>query len=407
MAKFKCEMQMPDGQVKYHTITAPSLAEATQIAQSREGYLLNIIADGSQQNLYQRMQNVRVEFGPGLRDLMSFTKQLSVMIKAGISIRDAIASIADGTPNMRFQATLNEVCRDVESGIPFSGALGKHPKVFSSLYVNMIRASEISGTFAHMLDRIVEYLDQQDETHRMVRGAMIYPIVLFTMSIAAVVFLLQWVVPKFMKLFKGKEHLLPKPTIILLAMSNFMQNYWYIPLSIVVVLATGIIITVRTPTGRRAWDRMLLAIPIIKKMMRALYITRSLQSLGELVNAGVPILEALDITAEISGNCVYKDMWRDVRDTVKEGGKIVHELQASDNLPRSVVQMISAGEESGRLGEVLDEISRYYSKELKETIKTVTGLLEPLMIVFMGVVVGFIAMSILLPIFSMQKLMGK
>ena len=406
MAKFKCEMQMPDGQVKYQAITAQSLAEATQIAQGREGYLLNIVADGSQDSLYHRMQNVRVEFGPGLRDLMSFSKQLSVMIRAGISIRDAIASIADGTTNMRFQAILNEICHDIESGVPFSGALAKHPKIFSALYVNMIRASEISGTFAYMLDRIVEYLDQLDENRRMVRGAMLYPMVLFTLSVAAVVFLLQWVVPKFMVLFKGKEEFLPTPTIILLAMSNFMQDYWYIPLAGTIVLVTGIVITIRTPTGRRAWDQILLAIPIIKTMTRALYITRSLQSLGELVNAGVPILEALEITAEISGNCVYKDMWHDVSDTVKEGGKIVQELQASDNLPKSVVQMISAGEESGRLGEVLDEISKYYNRELKDAIKTATGLLEPIMIVFMGAVVGFIAMSILLPIFSMHKTMG-
>ena len=172
----------------------------------------------------------------------------------------------------------------------------------------------------------------------------------------------------------------------------------------VVAVALAFIYSLRTTGGRQFWDLALLRIPVIKKMMRALYITRSLQSLGELINGGVPILDSLAITSDIAGNSLYRNLWSHVSDSVREGNKIVTELQHSDLLPKSVVQMISAGEESGRLGEVLSDVSEYYQRELKETVKAVTTLLEPIMIVFMGGMVGFIAISIILPVFKMSAI---
>ena len=172
----------------------------------------------------------------------------------------------------------------------------------------------------------------------------------------------------------------------------------------VAMLVVGLICGIRTPKGREYWDRFKLRAPILKRMFRSLYITRSLQAMGELINAGVPILDSLAITAEIAGNVLYKRTWMNVRESVEEGNKIVHYLLTDGQLPRSVIQMISAGEESGRLGEVLTEVSEFYAKELKDTIKAVTSLIEPIMIVVMGAVVGFIAMSIILPVFSMSKL---
>jgi type IV pilus assembly protein PilC len=233
---------------------------------------------------------------------------------------------------------------------------------------------------------------------------MIYPGIIGTMAVSTTIFLLTFVLPRFMVIFKGKEAALPAPTKMLLALSDFMVNYWYILLFGVGAGIWGFVLMIRTDWGRVWWDKAKLSVPLFKKLFRALYISRGLHTMGELINAGVPMLDTIAITSEISGNVLYKRMWRAVYTAVKQGKKISAPLQKSPLLPRSVVQMISAGEESGKLGEVLDEVSDFYSRELKAVIKGVTAMIEPLMIVLMGSVVGFIAMSIILPIFKLSSL---
>jgi type IV pilus assembly protein PilC len=208
-----------------------------------------------------------------------------------------------------------------------------------------------------------------------------------------------------MAIFKGKEAALPLPTKALLAVSEFMNHYWYLCLFAMVAMVWSFFMMIRTDWGRLWWDKTKLTVPLFKKMFRALYISRSLHTMGQLINAGVPMLDTLSITADISGNSLYKRMWRVVYGAVKQGKKISAPLQKSPLLPRSVVQMISAGEESGKLGEVLDTVSEFYARELKSVIKSVTAMIEPLMIVVMGGLVGFIAMSIILPIFKLSQLM--
>ena len=268
----------------------------------------------------------------------------------------------------------------------------------------MVKASELSGSFGHMLERIVEYLNAQLETRQMVIGAMVYPAIIFFMAIFTTIFLLAFVVPQFVSIFKGHENILPVPTKVLLFLSYFMRTYWYILLAGAIGGSWSFWTMIQTQWGRLWWDKTKLTIPLFRRMFRALYITRSLHTMGELVNAGVPMLDTLAITADISGNLLYRRMWRAVYASVKQGKKISQPLQRSPLLPRAVVQMIGAGEESGKLGETLDNVSKFYNKELKATIKAVTSMIEPLMIMLMGGLVGFIAMSIILPIFKMSQL---
>jgi type IV pilus assembly protein PilC len=227
------------------------------------------------------------------------------------------------------------------------------------------------------------------------------------MATGTTIFLLTFVLPRFMVLFKGKEAALPGPTKLLLALSAFMTNYWYILIGGLVALVWGFFMLLRTEWGRMWWDKVKLTVPLFKKMFRALYISRSLHTMGQLVNAGVPILDTISITADISGNTLYRRMWRGVFAAVKQGKKISMPLAKNTLLPRAVVQMIGAGEESGKLGEVLDQVSEFYARELKSVIKGVTAMIEPLMIVLMGGMVGFIAMSIILPIFKLSQIMAK
>ncbi len=406
MASFTFQVRDPSGATKSGSVQAGSIAEATQIIRSRGQYLLHIAAasGAGTGDLVDRIRNFRIEFGPGLKDILNFTNQLAVMIKAGINIRSALEGIAEQIPNAKFRAMIEQIKADVEGGEPLSDALAKHPKAFPPLYVNMVRASELSGNLGQMLGRVSEYLQQQMETRSMVRGAMIYPAIIGTMAIVTVVFLLAFVLPRFMKIFAGKEDALPAPTKMLLAMSEFMCGYWYVIIGVLVGVGWGFRALIQTTSGRLHWDSLKLRVPIFKKMFRALYISRGLHTMGELVNAGVPMLNTLKITSEVSGNVLYENMWTQVYTEVKQGEKIATPLKKSGTLPQSVVQMISAGEESGNLGEVLSDVSEFYSAELRNTIKAVTAMIEPLMIVIMGALVGFIAMSVILPIFNMSKL---
>jgi type II secretory pathway component PulF len=299
---------------------------------------------------------------------------------------------------------LMQIKKDVESGKQFSDALMRYPKVFSPLYINMVKASELSGGFSKMLDKIANYLAQQIETRGQVVGAMIYPGIIGSLAVFVTVFLLTFVLPRFMVIFQGKEAALPVPTKMLLALSAFMTNYWYVLIVAVGAAIWGLVLMLRTDWGRLWFDKVKLSVPLFKKLFRALYISRSLHTMGQLINAGVPMLDTISITADISGNTLYRRMWRAVYASVKQGKKISQPLSKSPLLPKAVVQMIGAGEESGKLGEVLDEVSEFYSRELKAVIKSVTAMIEPLMIVAMGSIVGFIAMSIILPIFKLSQL---
>ena len=344
---------------------------------------------------------------PSIREVANFTSQLAVMIRAGISIRHALEAIAEQTEHQSFRKVLMQMRGEIENGGSFSQALSRHPQVFSPLYVNMVKASEMTGGLAGMLDRIGGYLNQQLETRALIVGAMTYPAIIAMMAITTTIFLLVFVLPRFMILFAGKEAALPLATRVLIALSHFLVRDWGTVVAVALALASALVFTARTSWGQLKLDRLKLRVPLLARMFRALYISRSLHTMGQLVNAGVPILDTLSITADVSGNAHYRHMWRRVYGAVKEGRRIALPLHACDLLPRAVVQMISAGEETGRLGEVLDGISEYYARELKSVIKTATSLIEPAMILLMGGIVGFIAASIILPIFKLSQIMGR
>ena len=361
-----------------------------------------------QENICQKVRNFRVEFGPSNKDILNFTNQLAVMVRAGISLQDALESIAEQIENRKFKAVIINLKNLIEAGHSFSQALAEHPDVFSNLYINMVAAAEVSGSLSSMLQKLAEYLDQEAETRSQVKGAMVYPIIIAIMAVSVTIFLLCFVLPRFTAIFAGKEHLLPRPTIILMASSAFLRHYWFFIAPAVGASIWGFLHFIGTDIGRLWWDETKLALPLLKTLCRSLYITRGLHTMGVLTRAGVPILDTISITAQISGNILYKDMWRGVYEDVRQGKKIASSLSRYTLMPSNVVQMIRSGEDSGTMSDVLKDVSDYYARELKTVIKTVTSMIEPIMIVVMGVLVGFIAMSIILPIFKMSSVvMGK
>ncbi len=403
MPSYRYTARSAAGQVSSGNLVAETGTAAAAVLRARGLHVVSINADNAAKSFAEKFRELNAG-RPNDKQILDFTTQLAVMIRAGINLRSALDGIAQQTTHLGFKRVLDQIKSDVEGGQSFSAALAKHPTLFNPLYLNMVKASEMSGGFSKMLDRIADYMNQQIETRKMVVGASVYPGVIGVMAIGVTVFLLVAVLPKFASVFEGKEDVLPWSTTFLMSISGFMIKYWMFLIMAVGGAIAGLVAFLRTEVGVFWFDRFRLAVPIIRDMFRSLYISRSLQTMGQLINAGVPMLDTLIITGEISGNIVFKTMWRNVHAAVKAGNKISKVLVKDSVLPPAVTQMISAGEESGKLGEVLDEVSAYYGKQLKENIKTATGMIEPLMILFMGGIVGFIAMSIILPIFKMSSI---
>ncbi len=377
--------------------------QASAVASSRYSQNREASPAGSG-SVIDRMRGFRVEFGPSRKDILHFTSQLAVMVRAGISLQDALEGISEQSDNAKFQNVLRDLKLRIEEGNSFSQALAEHPQVFTNLYVNMVAAAEASGSLSDMLQKLAEYLDQEAETRSQVKSAMVYPVIIAVMAVGVTTFLLCFVLPRFTAIFAGKEHLLPTPTILLMTASHFLRTWWYAIIPVIGAAIWALHYFVNTTTGRLWWDKTKLVLPLIKTLCRSLYITRSLHTMGVLTRAGVPILNTLSITAHISGNVLFKDMWLGVYEEVRQGKKIAASLMRYTLMPSSVVQMIRSGEDSGNMAEVLRDISNFYARELKSVIKAVTSMIEPIMICVMGVLVGFIAMSIILPIFKMSNL---
>jgi type IV pilus assembly protein PilC len=361
-----------------------------------------------QKAAWQQVSQFKVEFGPSRKDILNFTNQLAVMVRAGISLQDSLESIGEQNENTKFKVIIFDLKNRIEAGQSFSQALAEHPQTFTDLYINMVAAAEISGSLSSMLQKLAEYLDSEAETRSQVKGAMVYPIIIATMAVTVTIFLLCFVLPRFTAIFAGKERLLPAPTKALMATSAFLRGYWFVIIPAIGAGFWAFWYFVGTKDGRRWWDKTKLSLPLIKSLCRNLYITRSMHTMGVLTKAGVPILNTISITAQIAGNVLYKQMWLGVFEEVRQGKKIASSLAQYHLMPTNVVQMIRSGEDSGTMGDVLRDIANFYARELKTTIKTVTSMIEPIMIVIMGVLVGFIAMSIILPIFKMSSLvLGK
>tara|TARA_R110002073_G_scaffold118918_3_gene258979 strand:+ start:79855 stop:81081 length:1227 start_codon:yes stop_codon:yes gene_type:complete len=408
MANYRFQVRSQDGKIQTGVMAADSASAAAAILRNQGVHVMAVDQDkgAKSSNGFMDALAAANTKKPTQKNVLDFTTQLSVMIRAGINLRAALDGIADQTDHKMFKKIIEELKADVESGKQFSDALSRHPKLFGPLYVNMVRASEMSGSFSEMLDRIAGYIAQQIETKKMVVGASIYPAIIGGMAVTVTIFLLTFVLPKFYTVFEGKEDVLPWATNFLMGLSMIVREQWPFLIGGIAVIGGGFFAFAKTEVGAFWIDKMKLTIPVLKSMFRSLYITRSLQTMGQLINAGVPMLDTLTITSEISGNKIFEGMWKRVHSSVKQGRKIAEPLHANPILPKAVIQMIAAGEESGKLGEVLDEISIFYAKQLKDHIRAVTGMIEPIMIIIMGSVVGFIAMAIILPIFKMSQIVG-
>ena len=349
-------------------------------------------------------------FGSGVdqKELAIFTRQFSVMIDAGLPLVQCLEILAGQQDNKTFQKILNSVRASVEGGATLSASMKQHEKVFDALYYNMVEAGETGGILDTILQRLSLYIEKNVKLKRAVKSAMIYPVAVLSIAAGVIILLLWKVVPIFTTLFNGLGADLPLPTRAVIALSNFVGSIYGL-LILVFVVGSGVALKFwqKTPLGRMTIDRMLLRAPVVGMVLRKIAVARFTRTLGTLISSGVPILEGLDITARTSGNAVIERAISLTRTAVEQGRSLVEPLKETDVFPGMVTQMIGVGEQTGAMDAMLSKIADFYEDEVDAAVKDMLTAIEPIMIVFLGVVVGGVVISMYLPLFSLiGKLAG-
>ncbi|MBN2654027.1 MAG: type II secretion system F family protein [Nitrospirae bacterium] len=341
------------------------------------------------------------------KDLVVFTRQFATMFTAGIPIVQGLNIMGSQIENKSFGAVINQVKTDVETGTTLADALKKHPRVFDDLYSNLVAAGEAGGVLDAVLMRLATYIEKAMKLKKKVKGAMIYPAIVISVAVLVVAVIMIFVIPVFSKIFGEMGVPLPAPTRLVIGMSNFLGGLGGLIL-LVALVATGVgIVNYRkTKGGRKVTDRLLLDMPILGDVLRKVAVSRFTRTLGTLIGSGVPILDSLDICAKSSGNKIIEAVIYDVKKEVASGKTVSEPLMKSPLFPPMVVQMIHVGESTGALDQMLSKIADFYDDEVDNSVSNLTTMLEPLIMVFLGVVIGFIVVALYLPIFKMGEVVG-
>lgn len=341
-----------------------------------------------------------------LKDRFLLSLQLADIVDAGVPLLTSIETLSKETKNRKLAQALGEVYQDLKSGAAFSEALSKHPQIFSKFYVSMVRLGESSGTLGEVLRKLAEYIRREDELRAKIISTITYPIILSLVAIGLMSYLLTHVIPQFIKIFEEERISLPLPTEILLKISNFFRDYFLIILGGIIggIILLGIIY--KTPWGRANIDRIKIKFPILGVLLQKIYINRFIESLAILYNSGLPILESLRVIEDVIQHTQISEAIRNLGYHLAKGGDLVENLKLTGFFPANILMMIKVGQEGGTLGKMLERVSEVYQREIGYFIERAVSLLEPLIILSMGVGIGFLAISILFPLFKLTKIAG-
>jgi len=339
----------------------------------------------------------------GKDDVVSFCQQLAVMLRTGVPLAESLETFADQASKKDVAEFVRLIKADVCEGEDFSAVLAKYPQVFPTILVSLMRAAEASGKLDEMLTRVAKDLSKARKTAKQIKGAMMYPAIMMVVAVLAVTVIMVFVLPKFAPLFKAQGDRLPAPTKALVWLSGFLRTGWMIYVPAILAIVGGTWWYVRTETGRIMLDTLKLRMPVLGHMFRCLYLVRFSSTMATLLAAGVSLVDVVRICRDVTGNVHYTKLWETLEDRISKGQEIAPTFREFDFVPRNVVAMIASGEKSGRLSEVLEHAATAAEDDLDIAVKSTTSLVEPIMIVGMGAVVGGIASAMLLPIFNMSK----
>lgn len=341
-----------------------------------------------------------------LRDISLITRQLATLLRAGIPLVEAFNALTEQADKDEIKNTLADVKRQVNEGSSLASALAEHPKHFSDLYVNMVKAGETSGNLETVLQRLTEFLDAQIELRSKIIGAMIYPILMMAFGFVIMLLLFTFVIPKVTQIFKDQGAELPLITRFLVGVSDALLGYWFIIFPLMALAVWGFIRWKRSEKGTHRFDRVILKVPLIGSLVRMIAISRFSRTLGTLLSSGVPLLQALDIVKDILGNTRLVEVIEDARSQIREGDSIAQPLKRSGEFPPLVVHMIAIGEKSGQLEAMLENVAISYNQQTDAKIEALTVVLEPIMIIFMGIGAAVVVFAIMLPILQLNQMVA-
>ncbi len=404
MPKFAYQARDAGGHAEAGVLTANDLDEAFKMLRREGKVILGLEEDhaAAAGTVAARMSQKAVKRD----DVIYISTQLAVMVDTGVPITEALDSIADTTAHLGVKTMVQDISGMVKGGMSFSDALEKYKGVFGNLFVALMRASEASGTMGSMLQRVSDYLQQERETVKRIKGALTYPACMLGFCVLVVTGLLVFVLPRFETIYASRGAALPLPTQILLSLSRGIITYWWAILAGLAAAAVGGYYYFRTPEGRQVLDAIRIKMPVMGQMYRKAYLARSLRTMSTMVTTGVSMIEGLEISAQVAGNYYYSRVWLNVAERIKEGSSLSDQLYGCQLIPRTVTQMISAGEKTGKLGTVMNRVASFCEDDLAIAVKTITSLIEPAMIIIMGLLIGGIAMALLLPIFSVSRVVA-
>jgi type IV pilus assembly protein PilC len=400
MAIFRYSAKDQSGRLISGVIEADTDATVVDRLRDMGFFITNLERSSERTDVLQSLQGL---FGVGLKDLAIFSRQFSTMVNSGLSLVRTMNILEQQTSNRRLREIIAAVRADVEAGRPLSDAMGKHPKAFNSLYVNMVKAGETGGVLDEVLDRVANYLEKEQALRSKIRSAMVYPLLLTVAALGGLFFMTIVILPQFENLFKelGGGGTLPLPTQIAIAFSVGIRRFWYIAFAAIAVLVYVLRRYVATAGGKERYDRFKLKMPVLGELNRKIVVARFTRTLGTLIASGVPIMQSLEVVSKAIDNMVIGNAIEAVRASIREGQSIAIPLQFSGVFPPMVVQMTKVGEETGQLEQMLGKVADFYDVEVESMVASLTSLLEPLLIIFMGAVVGSMVIALYLPIFAL------
>jgi type IV pilus assembly protein PilC len=404
MATFAYVGRSKSGAVKKGELVAKSRDEAVEQLRKQHVVVTSLEERAGKQGF-------SFNFGSGVRekDLVVFTRQFGTMINAGLPLIQCLEILSTQSESAGLRKAVGEIKGQVEGGATFSDSLRKHSKIFDDLYVNMVHAGEVGGLLDTIMGRLSKHIEKAMKLKGQIKSAMVYPSAILGIAGIVITVLMIWVIPVFEKMFKemsGGKMGLPTPTQLVIDMSNFAQSYWYIILGLIIGAVVGVKKYYGTQQGRLVIDKFLLKVPIFGDLIRKAAVAKFTRTLGTLLSSGVPLLDALTICAKTAGNRVVEGALLDAKVSISGGKTISDPLSKSGTFPKMVTHMIAVGESTGALDSMLGKIADFYEDEVDEAVKNLTTLLEPMMMVFLGITVGFIVVAMYLPIFTMAQAIG-
>jgi len=395
MSVFVWEGKLANGGIKKGEIEATDKAAAALILKRQRIIPTKLKSKSKDISLFEKKVKTK--------EIVIFTRQFSTMINAGLPLVQCLDILSSQQPNPSFKKVTSQIKVDVEAGSTFADALSKHPKIFDSLYVNLVAAGEVGGVLDTVLNRLAVYMEKNESLKNKVKGAMTYPIIVLCVAFGVVAILMIFVIPTFSDMFKQFGSALPGPTQFIVNLSSFFRKFWWAMIGFIVALIFGFKWIRTQEKGRFYTDKMMLRLPVFGPLIRKVAVAKFTRTLGTMISSGVPIMDGLEITSKTAGNMIIENAIRTVRTAISEGRTMSEPLEQTGLFPGMVVQMIAVGEATGAMDQMLGKIADFYDEEVDTAVEALTSALEPMLMVFLGGIIGFVVVAMYLPIFKMAS----